>query len=69
MADLTAAARKALPKKDFGEPGSDKYPMENWQHAAAAKSRAKQMLNRGKLSRSEYDKICAKANKIMAEKK
>jgi hypothetical protein len=55
MAILTAAKRNKLPKSEFGEPGEDKYPMPDWQHAANAKSRAKQQLNRGKLSRDEYD--------------
>jgi hypothetical protein len=41
----------------------------DWQHAANAKSRAKQMLNRGKLSREMYDKIVAKANRVMAQEK
>jgi len=63
---LSAAGRKRLPKADFGEPGERKYPMPDWQHAAAAKSRARQMLNRGKLSRSEYDAIVARANRVMA---
>lgn len=69
MAVLTAAKRDNLPKKDFGEPGEDKYPMPDWQHAANAKSRAKQMLRAGKLSQGEYDKIVAKANAVMAREK
>ena len=69
MAVLSAAKRKKLPKSEFGEPGEDKYPMPDWQHAANAKSRAKAQLNRGKLSRGEYDKIVAKANKVIAREK
>ncbi len=69
MATLTTAKRNKLPKSEFGEPGEDKYPMPDWQHAANAKSRAKQQLNRGKLSRAEYDKIVAKANGVMGRKK
>lgn len=69
MADLTAGKRKKLPKADFGEPGGRKYPMPDWEHAANAKSRAKQQLDRGKLSRGEYDRIVAKANKVMAREK
>lgn len=65
MAVLTAVARKKIPKSEFGEPEEDKYPMPDWQHAANAKSRAKQQLNRGKLSREEYEKIVAKANRVM----
>lgn len=69
MAVLTAAKRRELPKSAFGLPGEDKYPMPDWQHAANAKSRAKQMLRRGKLSRDDYDKIVAKANRVMAKEK
>ena len=69
MAILTATARKKLPKSEFGEPGEDKYPMPDWQHAANAKSRAKQQLNAGLLSRAEYDRICARANAVMAREK
>lgn len=61
---MTAAQRRKLPKKDFAGP-DDSYPVEDWTHAANAKSRAKQQLNRGKLSREEYEKIVAKANRVM----
>ena len=64
MSQLTAAQRRKLPKKDFAGP-DDIYPVEDWTHAANAKSRAKQQLNRGKLSREEYEKIVAKANRVM----
>ena len=66
MSVLTAAQRKRIPKSAFGEPGQDKYPMPDWQHAANAKSRAKQQLRAGRLSQGDYDKIVAKANKLMA---
>ena len=69
MAKLDAAERKSIPKSEFGEPGSRKYPMPDRSHAANAKSRAKQMLDAGHISESEYDKICAKANKVLGEKK
>jgi hypothetical protein len=69
MAVLSSSERKKLPKSDFGEPGKNAYPMPDWEHAADAKSRAKQQLNRGKLSQSEYDKICAKANAVMKREK
>lgn len=39
MAKLTAKARKALPAKDFAEPGKRKYPDENKSHARDALSR------------------------------
>ncbi len=67
MAKLDAAERKELPKKEFGEPGKRKYPMPDKSHAADAKGRAKQMLNKGHISQGEYDKICAKADKVMGK--
>lgn len=69
MAKLKAAARKNLPKSDFGLPGSRKYPMPDKAHAANAKARATQMVSKGKLSESSAQKIRAKANRILGKKK
>ena len=63
--ELTTISRKKLRKSSFGLPGSRKYPEQDAAHAANAKSRAKQQLNKGKLSRSSYNKIVAKANSIL----
>lgn len=65
MAKLTTKKRNKLPKSDFGLPGEKKYPMPDKSHAANAKARATQMVNKGKLSSSEKEKIDAKANKIL----
>jgi hypothetical protein len=65
MAKLTTARRKKLRKSTFGLPGSRKYPMPDKSHAANAKARAKQQLKKGRLSRSSYNKIVAKANRIL----
>ena len=65
---LTTKTRKALPKSDFGLPGSKSYPMPDKSHAANAKARATQMVNAGKLSLSSKAKIDAKANKILDKK-
>jgi hypothetical protein len=43
--------------------------MPDKEHAANAKGRAKQQLKKGKLSRSAYEKIVAKANRILARAK
>jgi hypothetical protein len=67
MGKLNAEERKELPSSDFGEPGSRKYPMPDREHAANAKARAKQMLNRGTISESEYNKICAKADRKLGK--
>ena len=69
MTKLTTKARKAIPKSEFGMPGSRSYPMPDKAHAANAKARATQMVNAGKLSPSSKAKIDAKANKILGKKK
>jgi hypothetical protein len=60
-----ALKRRKLKKSQFGLPGKRKYPMPDKVHAANAKGRAKQQLKKGKLSRSAYNKIVAKANRIL----
>lgn len=69
MTKLTTKARKKLPKKDFGLPGRKAYPMPDKSHAANAKARATQMVDKGKLSPSAAAKIKAKANKVLKGKK
>ena len=64
-----ALKRSTLKKSQFGLPGKRKYPMPDKEHAANAKARAKQQLKKGKLSRSAYDKIVAKANRILGRGK
>lgn len=65
MAKLSSKSREKLPKSDFGLPGEKKYPMPDKAHAANAKARATQMVNKGKLSESSKAKIDAKANRIL----
>ena len=67
MADLTAKTRNALPAKDFGEPGARKFPIENKSHAVDAKGRAKQQLNKGRISQAAYEKIVSKADAKLGE--
>ena len=69
MATLKTSRRKKLPKSDFGLPGSRRFPMPDKSHAANAKARATQMVNRGLLSPSSAAKIKAKANKVLKSKK
>lgn len=69
MAKLTAAKRKALPKKEFALPGIEKYPVNDKSHAANAKARASEMVKKGKLSVSSKNMIDAKANKVLGKKK
>lgn len=65
MAKLTAKQRNKLPKKDFGLPDEEKYPMEDRSHAGNAKARAQQQYDKGNLSKDELNKIDRKANGIL----
>lgn len=67
MAKLKAESRNKLPGSEFGLPGSRKYPMPDKAHAANAKARATQMVDKGKLSSSAAARIRAKANRILGE--
>lgn len=69
MATLSTSKRKKIPKSEFGLPGEKKYPMPDKAHAANAKARASQMVNKGKLSESSKEKIDAKANKVLGKSK
>lgn len=69
MVKLTTKKRKEIPKSEFGLPGEKKYPMPDKSHAANAKARASEMVNKGKLSKSSEEKIDAKANKVLKLKK
>ena len=66
---LTAAKKKRIPPEQWGLwKGSytrSKYPMPDESHAENAKARAKQALDDGHLTKTEYRKIVAKANKII----
>lgn len=64
---LTAKRRRKLPKSSFGLPGSRKYPMDTRGRAANAKARAKQQLKKGRISKSTYNKIVAKANRRLGK--
>jgi hypothetical protein len=65
MAKLDAAERKEIPKREFGLPGSRKYPMPDRSHAENAKARATQMVRKGKLSAASAAKIRAKADRLL----
>jgi hypothetical protein len=67
MAELKAATRNKLPASKFGLPGSRKYPIPDKSHAANAKARATQMVNKGKLSPASAAKIRKKANAILGK--
>jgi len=67
MAKLSELARKAIPKSEFGLPESRKYPMPDRSHAANAKARATQQVNKGNLSPSAAAQIRAKANRMLGK--
>lgn len=62
MGVLHAKQRNALSKSTFGLPAQRKYPMPDASHAQNALSRAKAQENKGALSKSQYEKIAAKAH-------
>lgn len=75
MARLNAAARKKIPKSQFGLPGAKgakagkgKYPMPDKSHASNAKARATQMVKKGKLSPAQARAIDSKADRVLGEK-
>ena len=64
MAKLTTAKRNKLPSSKFAGPNRS-YPVEDRSHAANAKARAAQQLNRGNLSQGQYAGIVRRANKVL----
>lgn len=67
MSKMTAATRSSLPKSEFALPGVRKYPVNDAAHAANAKARATQMVDKGKLSPAMASRIRAKANKVLGK--
>ena len=72
---LSARMRKSLPSAAFALPTQRKYPLykvagrnlvPSGSHAANAKSRAKQALNRGTLTRRDYNRVVRAANRVLA---
>ena len=64
MSELSSAQRNALPGSVFAGPDRS-YPVPDASHAANAKARAKQQLDAGNLSQSEYERIVSKANRVL----
>lgn len=64
---LTAKARNALPKSKFAGPGRS-FPIPDKSHAGNAKARASQAMNAGRMSKSQAEKIDAKADAVLGEK-
>jgi hypothetical protein len=66
MAKLTAKSRSKLPTSTFAGPGRS-YPVPDKSHAANAKARATQQVNKGNLNPATKAKIVAKANKVLGK--
>lgn len=64
MAKLSTKQRKALPASKFAGPGRS-YPIEDKSHARNAKARASEMEHKGKLSKSEEERIDRKADAVL----
>jgi len=62
---ISAKKRKSLSKSQFGLPGKRKYPLDTRKRAVNAKSRATQMVKKGKLSASSAAKVKARANRAL----
>lgn len=69
MGILTTKKRNSLPAREFGLLKDRKYPMPDKAHAANAKARATQQVNKGNLSEEQKEKIDSKANKILGKNK
>jgi hypothetical protein len=76
--ELKAKKRARIPARKFGLPErarspeakkeTGNYPMPDREHAANAKSRAKQQLKKKNLSRNQYEKIVSKADRVLEDK-
>jgi hypothetical protein len=67
VSKLKAATRNSLPTSQFGLPAQRKYPMPDKAHAADAKGRATQQVNKGNLSEAAASRIRAKADKVLGK--
>jgi len=63
--DLTSKERDDLSNDQFALPDQRKYPIPDKEHAANAKARAKQELDKGDLSQSDYDKVVKAADAVL----
>jgi hypothetical protein len=66
MTKLSTSERKKLPASDFAGPDRS-YPVNDKNHARNAKARASQAVNAGRMSKSEEEKIDAKADRVLGK--
>lgn len=67
MSVLNAAARKAMPKKEFAGPGKS-FPVNDANHARMAISGATRSYNAGNISASTEEQIKARARAKLGDK-
>lgn len=67
MAKLSARARRRMSSKSFALSGG-RFPIPDKSHAEAAKRLAARSLKKGNISRGEYQKVIAKADKKLGNK-
>jgi hypothetical protein len=65
MAELNTRARDKLPARDFAEPKTRAYPIEDKPHARNAKARASQAVKAGRMSKADAAKIDEKADAVL----
>ena len=64
MAKLTYKERKSLPDSAFALPNR-RFPIYDVAHARNATARAKEMLDKGKITKAEYDTVVRKADAVL----
>ena len=65
---LSTAAKNKEPSKDFALPEQRKFPIPDARHAANAKARATQGVEKGTLSSSDAKRVRSKADKVLEKK-
>ena len=68
MAVLSAADRRKIPAKEFGQPKKLGFPMEDKTHDRMAISGATRSYNAGNISKSEEERIQAEARRKLGDK-
>ena len=67
MPELDQKDRDKLKDSQYGLPDERKYPMPDKAHAANAKARASQQVDKGNLSKSDEAKLDRKADKVLGK--
>lgn len=68
MAKLTTSDRDKLPKKEFGIPSKQAFPMNDATHQRMAISGATRSYNAGNISKGTEDRIKSEAREKLGDK-